>query len=109
MSPAPRVGEIMSPGPIHPAMMPTSGSFPRPPIPHHAFTDSLTSSTASVIGEAPRRASQPALNYALQDSGAVNIPRNDVRRPSKEDQGPQTFAEMGFISKPVQEEGCIVM
>ena len=92
MSPAPRVGEIMSPGPNHPAMLMSLNSFPsRPPIPHQAFsTGSLNNHLGSEGFASPRRASQP-----------------DQLRI--EDKGPQTFAEMGFVSKPVQDEGCVIM
>lgn len=131
MSPAPRIGEIMSPGVMHPAMMSGStGSFPRPPIPHHAFTAGPAGGGPGArypigIGEQARR-------YSLQDNGPPPpvvptgpglMPGAGGRRGSRDergeaasnqkelkiDQGPQTFAEMGFVSKPVEADSCVIM
>ena len=37
-------------------------------------------------------------------------PREPIPKPRfRWDEGPQTFAEMGFVSKPLEEEGCVLM
>ena len=126
ISPAPRVGDIMSPStrPVHimspgispanyPAISP-SGSFPRPPIPHQAWNGFPD---ASQTNSGERRGS----GYSLQDPGMRGEPntgqamsadedrrRAEVERRKKEKE-PKTFAEMGFQSKPVEDEGCVVM
>ncbi|KAK4687125.1 uncharacterized protein P7C73_g2982, partial [Tremellales sp. Uapishka_1] len=49
--------------------------------------------------------------YSLQDpprrpsAGSGKEDEEPKRRPA----GPQTFAEMGFVSKPVEEDGCVIM
>ena len=89
-SPKPRIGEIMSPGAFHPAMMPTTNSFPRPPIPHHAFSSGSTDTTGSLPSISDNR-------------------RREEAARKKMESGPQTFADMGFVSKPVEDEGCVIM
>jgi len=98
-SPGPRVGEIMSPGVFHPAFAPNNGSFPRPPIPHHAWSGDQAPQDQR-RGSGDRRGSQDEEQKRLEA---------ERRRREKEDKGPQTFAEMGFASKPVQDEGCCIM
>ena len=49
-----------------------------------------------------------------ENRGAVNVPEDRERRRERmreleRQNGPQTFAEMGFVSKPVADEGCVVM
>ncbi|OCF40165.1 hypothetical protein I317_06054 [Kwoniella heveanensis CBS 569] len=161
-SPAPRVGEIMSPNPNSGYVagggagrgggggyhMPSSNSFPsRPPIPHQAFQASASTSAHSPIspesqmfprrqsahtpiqdqnqnphnqgrvGEDGRRyngpgstASNATISGVSTSTSLSNLPlperRNDGKQPRKE---AQTFAEMGFVSKPVEEEGCVIM
>ena len=104
ISSAPRVGEIMSPspGPYHPAMF-SSGSFPRPPIPHQAWGEGQPNSLPG-----PRIDGK----YSLQDNGPTGNGggvRRVENRQKRKDDGPATFAEMGFVSKPVEDEGCTVM
>jgi hypothetical protein len=107
----------MSPGIQHPAMFP-SGSFPRPPIPYQGWNGYSDTPQA---GSGQIRSS----GYTLQDPGAASPlvgtgsfvaagrtdedgrrAEGDRRRKEKE---PQTFAEMGFQSKPVEDEGCTIM
>ena len=38
-----------------------------------------------------------------EGAGRNERPRNNW------DSGPQTFAEMGFVSKPVEDDGCLIM
>ena len=99
MSPAPRVGEIISPGVFHPDFGLNNGSFPRPPIPHHAWSGAQ-SPLAPRGGSGERRDSPDAEQKRLEA---------ERRRREREDKGPQTFAEMGFASKPVEDEGCCIM
>ena len=95
MSPAIRVGEIWSPGPNYPVMLPTSNIFPsRPTIPHHAFSSGTSDVSSASSGNYP---------YPCQPS------QPEQPRRTSEAKGPQTFAEMGFVSKPVQDEGCAIM
>jgi hypothetical protein len=117
MSPSIRPGDIMSPGIQHPAMFP-SGSFPRPPIPYQGWNGYSDTPQA---GSGQRRGS----GYTLQDTSAATPlvgtgplpaagrPGEDRRRAEEErrrkEKEPQTFAEMGFQSKPVEDEGCTIM
>lgn len=41
--------------------------------------------------------------------GTVNGGVSGVMEKREKEKGPQTFAEMGFVSKPVEEDGCIIM
>lgn len=54
--------------------------------------------------------------YALRDSAVHNLPTSSsvqsvqlVDGSTGKAKGPQTFAEMGFVSKPVEEDGCVIM
>ncbi|WVQ98542.1 hypothetical protein IAU59_005668 [Kwoniella sp. CBS 9459] len=150
-SPAPRVGEIMSPNPNlgygggggRGYQMPSSNSFPsRPPIPHQAFqapvqaliqspvspeaqtfpqrqsshTPVQTQNIKGRVGEDGRRytggpgSSNASISGVSTSTSLSDLPlperRNDGKQPKKE---AQTFAEMGFVSKPVEEDGCVVM
>lgn len=64
---------------------------------------------------APPQGSTPApapqRGYILQDSlvPALPPPESFPGDPGPRKKGPQTFAEMGFVSKPVQDEGCVIM
>ncbi|KAK8869999.1 hypothetical protein IAR55_000569 [Kwoniella newhampshirensis] len=125
MSPTPRVGEIMSPNPNY-QILPQSSSFPsRPPIPHQSFHNppraGLDPQTfprrqgGDVFGQTGgegRRNSRPYSGVSTSTS-LSDLPIPEERRGCSSEQdkrkGPQTFAEMGFVSKPVQEEGCLVM
>nr|XP_031858789.1 uncharacterized protein CI109_005742 [Kwoniella shandongensis]KAA5525861.1 hypothetical protein CI109_005742 [Kwoniella shandongensis] len=145
MSPAPRVGEIMSPIPNGGYQFPQSSSFPsRPPIPHYAFNTSVPgTATGQGINPQtfPRRQIGSSIPFGGPQNGRVggqysgpggggvststsltDLPIPEERRGSlsttyttnsagerEKRKGPQTFAEMGFASKPVQEEGCVVM
>ncbi|WVR04992.1 hypothetical protein IAU60_002004 [Kwoniella sp. DSM 27419] len=138
-SPAPRPGEIMSPNfnanaNASPIALPTFHSFPsRPPIPHGAFAFEQTQSAQPSLhpGEPqtyPRRQSQsqsqshspgpapvgqgsrrPTIGSQVSTSTSLCDLPVPERRSDGQRKEAQTFAEMGFVSKPVQEEGCVVM
>lgn len=110
VSPAPKVGEIMSPGIAYaPNAYSSTGSFPRPPIPHHAWSGVSNGSDQSQISTG-----SGGMRYTLQDPGWGSLPEQERRREEerrrreKDERGPQTFAEMGFVSKPVEDEGCVI-
>ena len=86
-----------------------SGSFPRPPIPHHAW-----SGTSNGSDQSQYSAGSGGQRYSLQDPGRRGSGEGDKRREEdrrrkeKDEKGPQTFAEMGFVSKPVEDDGCVI-
>ena len=57
----------------------------------------------------PTRSPQPdgRPRYQLQDILAPQLP--SPKRVGNKSPEPQTFAEMGFVSKPIEDEGCCVM
>lgn len=88
----------------------------RPPSGYQAFS---VPSPADTRGrESPIRSPPGAWpegkRYSLSDTPTNERPTSPARpaagggqSPTKK--GPQTFAEMGFQSKPVEDEGCIIM
>lgn len=53
----------------------------------------------------------PQRGYILEDALVPTLPEPQTLPgdPGPRKKGPQTFAEMGFVSKPVQDEGCVIM
>ncbi|WRT66913.1 uncharacterized protein IL334_003878 [Kwoniella shivajii] len=126
MSPAPKVGELMSPNPnsAYGISTSTSNTFPRPPIPHQSFNRPTATQENQTfprrqqgqsigrIDENGRRPSAVSSSTSLSDLPIPEERRNSAPAPppvqgSKKEA--KTFAEMGFQSKPVEEDGCSIM
>lgn len=58
----------------------------------------------------PSASSYTSVSISSSDPvGTVNGGVFGVIEKKEKEKGPQTFAEMGFVSKPVEEDGCIIM
>ncbi|WVO17006.1 hypothetical protein L204_104692 [Cryptococcus depauperatus] len=136
ISPNPRPGEIMSPGMCQhsqqqsysPMPIPMATPSPRPPIPQQETTSSVNvdhnpygqpMNLAPTVGRHPSEASTGVSTSSRPLSANTgNGTGNDLPLPENKQNGnkqnagktePQTFAEMGFTSKPVEEDGCVIM
>ncbi|KAK6902667.1 hypothetical protein I203_107925 [Kwoniella mangroviensis CBS 8507] len=118
ISPAIRVGEIMSPNIKITGYIPSSNSFPsRPPIPHQSFNQGPNLDNQNQTFPNSRRPQQGRIDEngrrrppsgVSTSTSLSDLPIPDERnKPPKKEA--QTFAEMGFQSKPVEEDGCVVM
>ncbi|WWC85258.1 uncharacterized protein L201_000120 [Kwoniella dendrophila CBS 6074] len=113
----------------------TSNSFPsRPPIPHQSFNQNQISSQPYENSTYPGNSNNNINNNRRQQQEGYAYNNNNEnfnggRRPSgiststslsdlplpvednskKPKKEAQTFAEMGFVSKPVEEDGCLIM
>ena len=120
MSPIP---EMMSPSPAnYPQAPPQPMAFPaRPSVPYQSFAAPVTINRrqSPAPGAQARRYSQVPIQSQGQGqgNGADRLP-SPVKRPDLQQapggqagpqKGPKTFAEMGFQSKPVEGEGCLIM
>jgi hypothetical protein len=86
-------------------MLPSNNSFPnRPPIPHQAFSISTRESEGDLSMSFPIDGGGQERRGSAQSAGS-----SAGGVGSDKGKGPQTFAEMGFVSKPVQDEGCLIM
>ncbi|WWC61395.1 uncharacterized protein I303_103978 [Kwoniella dejecticola CBS 10117] len=113
------VGEIMSPNvnDYYGNPIPSSNSFPsRPPIPHQSFNQNQTYPDNNARrqqgyrpdenGRKPSGVSVSTTSTSLSDLPLPEEGKDGNRPPKKE---AATFAEMGFQSKPVEEDGCVIM
>jgi hypothetical protein len=121
MSPIP---EMMSPSPAnYPQSPPQPMAFPaRPSVPYQSFAAPVTINRrqSPAPGAQARRYSQvPQGQGQGQGSGADRLPspvkgqgiptQQSLGSQGGPQKGPKTFAEMGFQSKPVEGEGCVIM
>lgn len=111
---SPRIG----PGSAHTA---SSVVYPsRPPSGYQPFA--LNRLPSPNLGHMPMPPIQPrrpsgvseAKRYSLSDNPGERLPSPTGSEGARQGQspvkkGPQTFAEMGFQSKPVADEGCMIM
>lgn len=66
----------------------------------------------SSVSDLPVPSTPSSTSVSIPSSGlvgTVNGGVSGVMEKKEKEKGPQTFAEMGFVSKPVEEDGCIVM
>lgn len=103
---------MMSPGPPRAGSGHTTVIYPRPP--HQPFA--LRPQSPERLSPVRPLTSQPeGKRYSLSDGQGGTSPspsgvqESRVPGQSPTKKGPQTFAEMGFQSKPVADEGCLVM
>ncbi|RXK39952.1 hypothetical protein M231_02747 [Tremella mesenterica] len=131
-SPNPRPGEIMATTQryLTPLRMPVPSREPQRYVNNgeHLRPSRSPGLVSPRSGDFPISASIPGRDgnrvYALQDSRVGNVQgvfggremderereRERIREIERErKEGPQTFAEMGFVSKPVEDDGCVVM
>ena len=122
MSPIP---EMMSPSPAnYPQAPPQPMAFPaRPSVPYQSFAAPVTINRrqSPAPGVQARRYSQvpvPAQGQGQGQSNGADRLSSPVKGPGLQQclggqggpqKGPKTFAEMGFASKPVEDEGCCIM
>ncbi|XAO24195.1 hypothetical protein I312_102989 [Cryptococcus bacillisporus CA1280] len=87
----------------------------RPLMHQHQYSSSSTSTAASEArcgSSLPVPSTSSSTSVSIRSSGpigTVNGGVSGVMEKREKEKGPQTFAEMGFVSKPVEEDGCIIM
>ncbi|WWC69682.1 uncharacterized protein I206_103625 [Kwoniella pini CBS 10737] len=117
ISPNIKVGEIMSPNINNnnnnhyyiKNQMPSN----RPPIPHQSFSQNYSNPKSDENGRRPSGIAISTTNTSLSD---LPLPEENSKQPQPQPQSQSqpkkeaaTFAEMGFQSKPVEEDGCAIM
>lgn len=109
MRPSASTPQIVTTPPSNSGSMPVRGS-------HRDSPSSASASTPKAIPSnqtqtQPKAQPQPQRGYILHDSLVPTLPPPESfpGDPGPKKKGPQTFAEMGFVSKPVQDEGCSIM
>ncbi|OWZ67954.1 hypothetical protein AYX15_01146 [Cryptococcus neoformans] len=116
--------------------VPSANPF-RPPMHQHQYSSSSTSTTAtggarqssstlrpmtvadhhqmstagSSASDLPVPSTSSSTSIPITSSGPIGKVSGGISgvMGKKKKKGPQTFAEMGFVSKPVEEDGCVLM
>lgn len=66
----------------------------------------------SSVSDLPVPSTSSSTSVSTPSSGPVrrvNGGVSGVMEKKEKEKGPQTFAEMGFVSKPVEEDSCVIM